>query len=182
MAVKSLEVNNPIKTMELFNSASKDYEASITENQKSRQALNAELDKKPGSGREQEIRRQLQSIDAADSSAKNAFTLNRNVIAKALNLPVDAPALQVPTIHVGDGVTDAGSSSSTSSASKPDIDPRSGKPWSSSTSAVDRAIISAHYGGTVLANKIEDDINGVNQGVKSIKRFFDTQTDSRQPD
>lgn len=179
-SVEMLKQGNPVEVMNLFNTASKNYESSIGEIQKSRQALNNELDKKPGGSRETEIRRQLQGLDEASDSAKNAFTLNRNVIAKGLGLQVTDERLQVPTIHVGDGVSNGTSSGSgNSSTNSTDLDPRSGKPWDARVSATDRAIVKAHYGITVLSNRVEDTIQNVNKDVRKFTRFFDGESNNR---
>jgi tetratricopeptide (TPR) repeat protein len=171
-----LQQGDPVKVMALFNESQKNYEQAVTENQKSRQALNTELDKKPGGSRETEIRRQLDKIDAADAAAKNALTLNRNVIAKGLHLQATDERLQVPTIHVGEGVSDGGTgAANTGSSSSTDLDPRSGKPWDSRVSATDRAIVKAHYGATVLSNRVEDTIQNLNTDVKKFTRFFDRE-------
>jgi hypothetical protein len=171
-SLELLKQGNPIEVLKSFNDAQKNYETSITENQKSRQALNNELDK-ASSSRAPEIRRQLQAIDASDVQAKNAFTLNRNVIAKGLNVSVDDPRLQIPTVHVGEGAGNATTSGSSSSTVSTDLDPRTGHPWKSSVSAADRLIVKAHYGAGILSHDVNQEIDSVNQGIRKIQRFFD---------
>jgi len=171
MTIKQMELGDPVKIMGLFNTSQKDYQAAITENQKARQALNTELDKKPGGSREAEIRRQLNQLDAADVSAKSVFTLNRNVIAKGLGLQTTDERLQVPTVHVGDGVTDGNAGSSSTAGTSPDLDPRSGKPWDSRVSAADRAIVKTHYGLSVFQHNAEDTIEGINNSVNRLERW-----------
>jgi hypothetical protein len=171
-SLELLKQGNPIEVLKSFNDAQKNYETAITENQKSRQALNNELDK-ASSSRVPEIRRQLQAIDASDEQAKNAFTLNRNVIAKGLNVSVDDPRLAVPTVHVGEGAGNATTSGSSSSTDSADLDPRTGHPWKSSVSAADRLIVKAHYGAGILSHDANQEIDSINQGVRKIQRFFD---------
>ena len=177
-SLEALKQGNPIEVLKAFNEAQKNYGTSVTENQKSRQALNAELDKGPSSSRQVEIRRQLQSIDAIDEQAKNAFLLNRNVIAKGLGLKVDDARLQVPTVHVGEGAkngTGSGNTATTgsNSGSSSDLDPRTGKPWKSSVSTADRLLIKGHYGAGIVSHDVEQTVDTINKGAKKIERFFD---------
>jgi hypothetical protein len=171
-SLELLKQGNPIEVLKSFNDAQKNYETAITENQKSRQALNNELDE-ASSSRVPEIRRQLQAIDASDEQAKNAFTLNRNVIAKGLNVSVDDPRLAVPTVHVGEGAGNATTSGSSSSTDSADLDPRTGHSWKSSVSAADRLIVEAYYGAGILSHDANQEVDSINQGVRKIKRFFD---------
>lgn len=169
-SLEAMRQGNPQDVLKNFNDAQKNYELAITENQKSRQALNTELDKSPSSSRQIEIRRQLQGLDAVDEQAKNAFTLNRNVIAKGLGISVDDTRLQVPTIHVGDGVGNAGTTGS--STSSPDLDPRTGKAWKSGISTTDRILIKGHYGAGILQHDTEQVVGNINKGVKKLEHFF----------
>jgi len=172
-SLELLRQGNPVEVLRSFNDAQKNYETAITENQKSRQALNNELDK-ASSSRAPEIRRQLQAIDASDEQAKNAFTLNRNVIAKGLNVSVDDPRLQIPTVHVGEGAQNGAGAAGTSAKSvSTDLDPRTGHPWKSSVSAADRLIIKAHYGAGILSHDAGQTVDSINQGVRKVERFFD---------
>ena len=172
-SLELLRQGNPVEVLRSFNDAQKNYETAITENQKSRQALNNELDK-ASSSRAPEIRRQLQAIDASDEQAKNAFTLNRNVIAKGLNVSVDDPRLQIPTVHVGEGAQNGAGAAGTSAKSvSTDLDPRTGHTWKSSVSAADRLIIKAHYGAGILSHDAGQTVDSINQGVRKVERFFD---------
>lgn len=168
-ALESMKTGKPTDVLKEFNEAQKNYETAITENQKSRQALNNELDKNPSSSRQIEIRRQLQGLDAVDEQAKNAFTLNRNVIAKGLGISVDDTRLQVPTIHVGDGVQNATAAKQPS----PDLDPRTNKPWKSGVSTTDRILIKGHYSAGILQHDAEQVVGNINRGVKKLEHFFD---------
>jgi hypothetical protein len=173
-SLELLKQGNPIEVLKSFNDAQKNYETSITENQKSRQALNNELDK-ASSSRALELRRQLQDIDAKDEQAKNAFTLNRNVIAKGLNVSVDDPRLQIPTVHVGEGVQNGASAAGTGAESvSADNDPRTGKPWKSSVSATDRLLIKGYYGAGIISHDASQTVDSINQGVRKVERFFDS--------
>jgi hypothetical protein len=170
-SLESMKAGKPIDVLKEFNEAQKNYETGITENQKSRQALNNELDKNPGSSRSTEIRRQLQALDAVDEQAKNAFLLNRNVIAKGLGISVDDTRLQIPTIHVGEGVGNAPAAGANTPS--PDLDPRTGKPWKSGISTTDRILIKGHYGAGILQHDTEQVIGNINKGVKKLEHFFE---------
>ena len=177
-SLELLRQGNPIEVLKSFNDAQKNYETAITENQKSRQALNNELDK-ASSSRAPEIRRQLQAIDARDEQAKNALTFNRNVIAKGLNVSVDDPRLQIPTVHVGEGAQNGAGAAGTSAKSvSTDLDPRTGQPWKSSVSAADRLIVKAHYGAGIVSHDASQMVNSINQGVRKVQRFFDPDKNS----
>jgi hypothetical protein len=177
-SLELLRQGNPIEVLKSFNDAQKNYETAITENQKSRQALNNELDK-ASSSRAPEIRRQLQAIDASDEQTKNAFTLNRNVIAKGLNVSVDDPRLQIPTVHVGEGAQNGAGAAGTSAKSvSTDNDPRTGKAWKSSVSAADRLIVKAYYGAGIVSYDASQEIDSINQGVRKVQRFFDPDKNS----
>jgi hypothetical protein len=166
-----LKQGNPVEVLKAFNESQKNYETAITENQKSRQALNNELDKASAS-RGAEIRRQLQSMDAMDEQAKNAFTLNRNVIAKGLGVDVTDSRLQIPTVKVGEGVQ-SGGAASTSTTPSTDLDPRTGAPWKSGVSTTDRLLIKAHYGEGILSHNVEQTVDSVNKDARKLERFFD---------
>jgi len=170
-ALELLKQGNPVEVLKAFNESQKNYETAITENQKSRQALNNELDKADES-RGIEIRRQLQSMDAMDEQAKNAFTLTRNVIAKGLSIDVTDSRLQIPTVKVGEGVQ-SGRAASTSTTPSTDLDPRTGAPWKSSVSTTDRLLIKAHYEEGILSHNVETTVESINKGVRKLERFFD---------
>lgn len=170
-SLEMLKQGNPVEVLKAFNESQKNYETAITENQKSRQALNNELDKASES-RGAEIRRQLQSMDAMDEQAKNAFTLNRNVIAKGLGVDVTDSRLQIPTVKVGEGVQSGGAASASTTPST-DLDPRTGAPWKSGVSTTDRLLIKAHYGEGILSHNVEQTVDSVNKDVRKLERFFD---------
>jgi hypothetical protein len=170
-SLEMLKQGNPVEVLKAFNESQKNYETAITENQKSRQALNNELDKASAS-RGAEIRRQLQSMDAMDEQAKNAFTLNRNVIAKGLGVDVTDSRLQIPTVKVGEGVQ-SGGAASTSTTPSTDLDPRTGAPWKSGVSTTDRLLIKAHYGEGILSHNVEQTVDSVNKDARKLERFFD---------
>jgi len=170
-ALELLKQGDPLKVLEAFGAAQKDYGTVSTENQKSRQALNNELDK-ANESRGIEIRRQLQKLDADDEQNKNAFTLKRNVIAKGLGVDVTDSRLQIPTVKVGEGVQ-SGGAASTSTTPSTDLDPRTGAPWKSSVSTTDRLLIKAHYGEGILSHNVKDTVESVNKGVRKLERFFD---------
>lgn len=139
MQRKAAEDGNPTSIMKAFQEASKNYLSALDNTQKQRQALNTELDKKPGGSREAEIRRQLTALDSNDTTAKNAFEAGKNFAVKQSGLDPKQFEVTVPVPHVGEGVS--GGSSGTSSTSTDDIDPRSGKPFKSSVSTTDRILI-----------------------------------------
>lgn len=188
-SLEALKEGNPIEVLKSFNDAQKDYETALTENQKSRQALFNELDKASHS-RAIEIRRRLQVMDAEDEQAKNAFTLNRNVIAKGLGLNINDPRLAiptVPTVQVGEGAGNDSTSRNDSTSGKssstvsPDLDPRTGKPWTGRVSEADKLIVKSHYEARALANeathKAIQTTHSINKGVDKVKRFFNTDSD-----
>ena len=173
-SLELLKQGNPIEVLKSFNDAQKNYETAITEHQKSRQALNNELDK-ASSSRGAEIRRQLQDIDASDEQAKNAFTLNRNVIAKGLGIDVNDSRLQIPTVHVGDGAQNGTSAAGTSAKSvSTDNDPRTGKPWKSGVSATDKLLIKGHYGAGIISHSAEQTVESVNSDFNKLKKWATT--------
>jgi hypothetical protein len=176
-SLELLKQGNSIEVLKSFNDAQKNYETSITENQKSRQALNDELDK-ASSSRGTEIRRQLQNIDASDEQAKNAFTLNRNVIAKGLNVSVDDPRLQIPTVHVGEGAQNgAGAAGTSAKPVSTDNDPRTGKPWKSSISATDKLLVKGYYGAGIVSHSAKQTVESVNSDFNKLKKWATTDQD-----
>ena len=161
--INAADAANPANVMKGFQTAADDFQKNTDAIQKSRQALNTELDKKPGAARETEIRRQLIDLDQQDTVSKGAFEAAKNFAVKQSGMDPKQFEITVPTPQVGAGVSNA-TGSGTSPVS--DIDPRTGKPFKSSVSTTDRILVKALSGlsgvyakGSSTASEITNDLD-----------------------
>lgn len=172
--VKQIDTTKPSDIMKGFETAGKDYQTQLTDIQKSRQALNAEIDKKPSASRVIELRRQLTALDAQQATATNAFNAASSYAAKMTGLDINQFKVDVPTVHVGDGANATTTAKPAAASDSTDIDPRTGKPFSSSVPTADRILIRAHHElgeAGIGASRI---LGNVNRESKRVKQFFGT--------
>jgi hypothetical protein len=176
----SATAGDPRNIMKDFESASDEYLKHLEANQNERTSLNKELDSRISQSRQKEIRSQLQRIDDQDNTARLSFELSRNFAAKQAGVPIET--MQVPTVHVGDGLNAGTSRESTKPPATPDIDPFTGKHYPRGTSNVERALKSFIHGGESIVRKLSTDQNPENKSALELLREKLPKPASDRPD
>ena len=174
--VNAADAANPANIMKAFQTATDDFQKNTDAVQKSRQALNTELDKLGSSNesRKIEIRRQLAALDQQDVISKNAFEAIKNFAIKQSGMDPKQFEVTVPVPHVGEGVSGATSDGASTSS---DLDPRSGKPFKSSVSTTDRILIKTLAGLSGVYNKGAGAASGISKDIDDIERELERGSD-----
>ncbi len=181
--IHSVDSANPEIIMKDFQTAADSYQKNLSAIQQRRDDINKELDKVSASygsnaaSRTIELRRELESLDQQRAAATTSLNSATQYAAKMTGMNVDSFKLNVPTVHVGDGVnSDAAKSNSfpkpATHSDSADIDPRTGRPFSSRVSTAERILIKAHHQlgeAGVGASRV---LGNVNREASKIKNFF----------
>ena len=176
--VKSIDTADPANIMKNFGTASSAYQTQISDIQKSRQALNLEVDKESAAhgsaaaSRVIELRRQLQNLDAQQTSAQNSFYAAQQYAAKMTGLDINQFKVDVPVPQVGDGANASPATKSSTSADSADVDPRTGQPFNSDVPTADRILIRAHHALGEAGIGAARGLENINRETQRVKQFF----------